>query len=1204
MQELLKSEAFKNGIFSSKPKKRLVDYFAVFERDLDGKVTCEAFPSKQSDSNHGEFPGAHVVGMFCFPLMEQCKRVEINSFVLTSTDYSHTYGAVLRFPLVQTKVESLSSTDETSNGPGEQALCILSHYPFFQLFEEILQTLHSIFLNTTKESMGKIPPLERYLTYLIYEVPVPSRGEQLMLQLTSAMPPTFQTRFPVKNIPEVDYGSFQLLFEYLGIENVVRVVEAILMEQRIVLMSEKIRILAPIGEALLALIFPLQWQLIYIPMLPSYMTLSLKSPVNYVVGLHTSNVVNSEEDLELPAAVVVHLDQNKVINPLMCEVPVTTEECIDEIPKFPSKLREDLINALRECVPNDICPSNRTASSPGISSEENIGARKTKMLPSKETIQLSTMRWVSRVQASFLNVFLKLFSSYKRYSRTPSSRCNGNSDSDAHTKQSQNNNVEFDTNGFLRSRMYLWRQFLSAMVQTQAFQEFLQAASRGDPQINEFDRYLELDKANIHMGKSSKDINKLLFVPIVDDTKLILLKCAEVDDTPVIGADMRDSFLKRRDRIFTEGRFPNPKSDMAFPPRENFHVTRLLEGKELSLDGGELIDESPMVQVNASQHKRGRHTREVSRLIVQKSLMRVETVESSNESGFYAEDESIILSPSLYKSVGKESDGEMMANIGKSRQLKVNISTSSDGKSGSSKATVASKNLERYQSGLNAGSSRAKHRRLATTPSQFTPGAFMRNTGSLRKANSPSPSSSIIRNPSTLRRTASSHMMSTTPDQMLPSGNQIVAGSTSKGGDKVLLHFDAVRKALAKSRARAERAEAKAELSTSKLKEVHSKMIELQRLVLNKNKDRSNEKMSGQVHWKLAAALSKIERLEKAIQSREQEISLLREEIRQNTAFQGHLVSKLEKKSIYGTSGNSNNLIASPGNQSEMRRSLLARSASFKLQNSTRNALKASSSKPQITVADSGDTLSTNGIPAGTHPHRNQYKRASYKDAEIRVLKEKVKKLQSTLERMRRIAENRKRRSSALNGLHLKKSSNARHKHTSGPIHEKLLHVKEALSHESENTEQRSKDLSQIQSQLVERMECMVKDIKKFVNGNESSSKRRKSEYLSTSSNAIRERWVSSMLIDLKQLREDMEFQIDALLHMNKVIDSEISNLKKKVKSHPKASPTAHTQRHKVRRPKAGKGVKKGAIFQKSNGLRKGQTIRRVANARSPTALA
>ena len=317
-------------------------------------------------------------------------------------------------------------------------------------------------------------------------------------------------------------------------------------------------------------------------MLPSYMTLSLKSPVNYVVGLHTSNVVNSEEDLELPAAVVVHLDQNKVINPLMCEVPITTEECIDEIPKFPSKLRDSLINALNECVPKDISPSNNTASSPEISGGENVGAPNKNDGPSKQTIQLSTMRWVSRVQASFLNVFLKLFSSYKRYSRTSQSLRGGNNDSETQTKLSQTNNIEFNTNGFLQSRMYLWRQFLSAMVQTQAFQEFLQAASRGDPQINEFDRYLELDKANIHMGKSSKDINELLFVPIVDDTKLILLKCAEVDHTPVIGADMRDSFLKRRGRIFEEGRFPNPKSDMAFPPRENFQVTRLLEGKELS----------------------------------------------------------------------------------------------------------------------------------------------------------------------------------------------------------------------------------------------------------------------------------------------------------------------------------------------------------------------------------------------------------------------------------------------------------------------------------------------------------------------------------------------------------------------------------------------------------------------------------------------
>ena len=70
-------------------------------------------------------------------------------------------------------------------------------------------------------------------------------------------------------------------------------------------------------------------------------------------------------------------------------------------------------------------------------------------------------------------------------------------------------------------------------------------------------------------------------------------------------------------------------------------------------------------------------------------------------------------------------------------------------------------------------------------------------------------------------------------------------------------------------------------------------------------------------------------------------------------------------------------------------------------------------------------------------------------------------------------------------------------------------------------------------------------------------------------------------MIDLKQLKGDMEFQIDALLHMNKVIDSEISNLNKKIKSLPKASPTVHAQRHKTRRPRSSRGGKRVASSQK-----------------------
>ena len=42
MEELLKN----NSQYKGKQKKRLIDYFSVFERDIEGKVTCVSFPSK------------------------------------------------------------------------------------------------------------------------------------------------------------------------------------------------------------------------------------------------------------------------------------------------------------------------------------------------------------------------------------------------------------------------------------------------------------------------------------------------------------------------------------------------------------------------------------------------------------------------------------------------------------------------------------------------------------------------------------------------------------------------------------------------------------------------------------------------------------------------------------------------------------------------------------------------------------------------------------------------------------------------------------------------------------------------------------------------------------------------------------------------------------------------------------------------------
>ena len=220
---------------------------------------------------------------------------------------------------------------------------------------------------------------------------------------------------------------------------------------------------------------------------------------------------------------------------------------------------------------------------------------------------LKAIQWSSRVQAAFLNVFLKLLSSYTRYNKKFSYVVNDSGGNNTGTFGG--NNVTFDSNDFM-SRMSLASIFIGNDSNT-SISEFLQAASRGDPQINEFDRYLVLNKANIHQGKSGNDINKMLFVPIVDGTKNVMLKCTTIDETPVIGADMRGKFLSPRKDIVEKGRFQNPDDSIAFPPRTDFQVTRSLKVKKLIiLEMQIIISLMNHYGTNQHQHKRSTHTRE------------------------------------------------------------------------------------------------------------------------------------------------------------------------------------------------------------------------------------------------------------------------------------------------------------------------------------------------------------------------------------------------------------------------------------------------------------------------------------------------------------------------------------------------------------------------------------------------------------------
>ena len=75
------------------------------------------------------------------------------------------------------------------------------------------------------------------------------------------------------------FSCFRCLFDCLSAENLIFVVSAVLLEQRVLLHSENLDTLNKCAEALIALLFPLCWQHVYVPLLPTQLLEYLSAPV-------------------------------------------------------------------------------------------------------------------------------------------------------------------------------------------------------------------------------------------------------------------------------------------------------------------------------------------------------------------------------------------------------------------------------------------------------------------------------------------------------------------------------------------------------------------------------------------------------------------------------------------------------------------------------------------------------------------------------------------------------------------------------------------------------------------------------------------------------------------------------------------------------------------------------------------------------------
>lgn len=154
--------------------------------------------------------------------------------------------------------------------------------------------------------VGRWQPLERYVVNLCTEALTPI-SSKTQVEIAVRELRLFARKEAANELPESRSTDLYALFRSLTIPNVVALMEFVLSESRIILLSSHTAMLHLASRAIASLLYPLKWASIFIPVLPARLLSALEAPCPYIVGIE-----RRYDKIELPEDdyVLVDLDQD------------------------------------------------------------------------------------------------------------------------------------------------------------------------------------------------------------------------------------------------------------------------------------------------------------------------------------------------------------------------------------------------------------------------------------------------------------------------------------------------------------------------------------------------------------------------------------------------------------------------------------------------------------------------------------------------------------------------------------------------------------------------------------------------------------------------------------------------------------------------------------------------------------------------------
>jgi hypothetical protein len=192
-----------------------------------------------------------------------------------------------------------------------KSICIISRWAFFDQWKMYLAELYHIALQQAHSI-----PIERYIRNLVHEVPLPPRGCTRVQMQIGDLELLFE-RPPLNELPTiVSSSAMDLLFGLFSSTAIGHIFSCILQEKSIVMHCKECSFLTQVAHALTSLIFPLRWQHIYVPFLPTAIELSdfISAPSPFIVGVQSDRFEQTyiEDNEEL---VVVDFNLGEVWTP-------------------------------------------------------------------------------------------------------------------------------------------------------------------------------------------------------------------------------------------------------------------------------------------------------------------------------------------------------------------------------------------------------------------------------------------------------------------------------------------------------------------------------------------------------------------------------------------------------------------------------------------------------------------------------------------------------------------------------------------------------------------------------------------------------------------------------------------------------------------------------------------------------------------------